>query len=746
MAWRWWWRRRRPWGWRRRRWRRLRTRRPRRPLRRRRRRTRVRRRRWGRRRGRRTYRRRFKKKKRRRKKLVLKQWNPSTIRRCTIKGIIPLVICGNTQAGRNYAIRSDDFISQIESYGGCISTTTWSLKVLWDEHTKMHNTWSYPNTQLDLARFLGSTWYFYRQPHTDFIVCYNTVPPFKINKYTSAFMHPGLMMQRKKRILIPSFDTRPKGRRRVRVNIKPPTLFEDKWYTQEDLCAVNLLSLEVSAATLKHPFCQPQTANICVTFQVLREKYYTNLNVSSTGTEDGNISTEDKKIFQDWLYKDPNLYQTVHTLGQLNPTQKPALYSTDNSKKIPGWNDYLKTVGTTNSFQTGNNSIYGQPNYNPQYTNLTNIRKWFFEQSNTANTIHGSYQKPTNSAVDYHIGKYSPIFLSPHRTNLQFPTAYVDTTYNPLNDHGKGNQIWIQSVTKPTTEFIEKQCKCHLKDLPLWAMFTGYADFVESELGLQEEVYSIYIVVVISPYTSPAMYNKAKPNHGYIFYDSLFGDGKMPSGTGLVPFYYQTRWYPRLRFQLQVMHDIYLTGPFSYKDDLKCTELTAEYKFKFLWGGNMIPEQVLKNPCKSEGSAHTYPDRWRRDVQVVDPTTMGPQWAFHTWDWRRGLFGADAIKRVSQKPDDDEPYYPLPKKPRFFPPTDKGQEQESDSDLQETRSALSLEEAHQEVQEEGQQQQRDLRLRLHQQQRIGVQLRQLMEQIFKTQAGLHINPILLSHV
>uniref|UniRef100_A0AAU7SSV4 Capsid protein n=1 Tax=Alphatorquevirus homin21 TaxID=3048423 RepID=A0AAU7SSV4_9VIRU len=740
MAWTWWWwrrrGRRRPW--RRRRWRRLRPRRTRRTVRRRRRRTTVRRRRWRGRRGRRTYyRRRLKKRRRKRKKLPLTQWNPSTIRRCIIKGMIPMIICGHTTAGRNYALRSDDYISQNRPYGGSFSTTTWSLKVLFDEYQKFHNRWSYPNTQLDLARYKGATFYFYRDKKTDFIVTFNTVPPFKINKYSSCMYHPGmLMMQAKKRILIPSFDTKPRGRKRIKVRLKPPTLFEDKWYTQNDLCDVNLLSFAVTAASFTHPFCPPQTDNTCITFQVLKDFYYPNMSISPQ------TATQDDPTF-DALYSNCTYFQTLHTPAQLNATVKGAQYN----EKIPQ-TDWLSGQGP-GKFTTGNNSIFGFCNYNPDKTKLHEIRKWYFNQENKDNNIHGTYGKPTNNALDYHLGKYSPIFLSPHRTNLQFPTAYQDVTYNPLNDKGKGNQIWFQYCTKPTTEFNEKQCKCHLKDLPLWCMFHGYSDYIESELGIQQEIHNIGIVCVISPYTQPKLMLPNKPNWGLVFYDTTFGDGKMPNGSGLVPVYLQNRWYPRMAFQQQVMHDFSLTGPYSYKDDLQSTVLTVFYKFHFLWGGNMIPEQVIRNPCKADGLDATYPSRLPRDLQIVDPRTVGPKWVFHTWDYRRGLFGEGAIKRVSEKPEDDEYSFQLPKKPRLFPPTDR-EGQEGGFNFQgEIIPPSSDEEADQEaLQEEateGLKQQQQLRQQLRNQQRMGQQLKQLFVQVLKTQAGVHLNPMLLAH-
>nr|UGV43240.1 MAG: ORF1 [Torque teno virus] len=742
MAWRWWWNRRPRRRWTRRRWRRLRTRRPRRPIRRRRRRRRVRRRRWGRRRGRRTfYRRRFKKRRRRRRKLTLKQWNPSTIRKCSIRGTVALVMCGHTKAGRNYALHSEDYVPSLISMGGSFSTTTWSLKALYDEFQKFHNTWSYPNTQLDLARFKGSKWTFYRDPKVDYIVTYYTVPPFKLNKLSSPFLHPGMMMQYKKKILIPSYQTKPKGKGKVTIWIKPPVLFEDKWYTQQDLCPVNLLSLAVSAASFLHPFCPPESDNMCITFQVLQDFYYTQMGVTQmSGTT---LTEADNNIFKNHLYKQASYYQSLHTTGQLNATQKPANYST--SDKIPE-DTWLSTTGSS-GFKTGNNSIYGAPNYRPDYQKLETIRKWFFKQETTDNAIHGSYGKPVYNAVDYHIGKYSPIFLSPYRTNTQFSTAYKDITYNPNTDKGKGNHIWIQSVTKTNTT-LNSQCRCHIQDIPLWAAVTGYAEFCESELN--SEVHNLYICCIICPYTRPQLYNNTDPTQGYVFYDTLFGDGKMPTGTGLVPTWLQSRWYPRLIFQAQVLHDLYLTGPFSYKDDLKSFTISAKYNFKFLWGGTIIPEQVIKNPCKEQDSPFTFTGRQPRDLQVTDPQTMGPEWVFHTWDWRRGLFGENAIKRVSEQPSHDADYYAPPKKPRLFPPTDL-QEQESAFDFtpQELKilSEAPQQSEEEESQEEEQQlQQRELQLRLQEQFRIRHQLQHLFVQVLKTQAGLHINPLFLNPV
>nr|UGV43038.1 MAG: ORF1 [Torque teno virus] len=744
MAWRWWWQRRRRW-WprRRRRWRRLRTRRPGRPVRRRRRRRRVRRRRWGRRRGRRTYTRRRAVRRRRRrprKKLILTQWQPTTIRHCRIRGIAPLIICGHTRSSRNYALHSEDYTSQIKPFGGSFSTTTWSLKVLWDEHQKFLNKWSYPNTELDLSRYKGCTFWFYRDQKTDYVVTWNRNPPFKLNKYSSAFMHPGMIMQAKHKLIVPSFATRPKGRKRYRVRIRPPNMFEDKWYTQEDLCSVGLVSLAVSAASLTHPFCPPLTNNPCITFQVLKDIYYECIGVNSLAE-----NTEKYKNLQNTLYSTCTFFETGQVLAQLNPNFRPAQKSNSNNKLL---GDHVTELKSNGSFYTGNNPVFGMCTYNPSDNVLQKANNWFWNQLQTENNLHSKYGKASLQCMEYHTGIYSSIFLSPQRS-LEFPAAYLDVTYNPNCDRGVGNMIWFQYSTKMDTTFNKQQCKCVLSDIPLWAAFHGYADFIEQELSISAEIHNFGIVCFRCPYTFPPCYSKSTPDKGYVFYDTMFGNGKMPDGSGHIPIYWQQRWFVRLAFQLQVMHDIVMCGPFSYKDDLANTTFTCKYKFDFLWGGNMISKQVLKNPCNRGEELTTYPHRVKRDVQIVDPTSMGPQYIFHTFDWRRGLFGTEAIKRVSEKPTNAAIFTNPFKRPRYLPPTDLAErQQEEGSSSQEERARLHAEgfQVPTSPPQSEQLQQQQLALQLADQQQIGHQLRFIMQQVLKTQAGLQLNPLLFQEL
>nr|UGV42659.1 MAG: ORF1 [Torque teno virus] len=746
-----WWRRRR-WPWRRRwrrrgRRRRVPRRRYRRPLRRYRKRYTVRRRRRRGRRGRprrRLYRRRYTLR-RKRKRLIIKQWQPNNIRKCRITGMLPMVICGHGMSANNYAIRSDDTESMKFSFGGGFSTTTFTLKVLYDQHLRGMNRWSTSNDILDLARYLGCDFYFYRDKHTDYIVQYDTAAPFTIDKDSSPNYHPGVLIKARKKVLVPSYDTHPKGRAKVKIHIEPPKMFVDKWYAQHDLCDVELVSFVVSLASFQHPFCRPQTDNPCVTFQVL-QNFYNSVIGNSVNLTDEKFES----IFRNYLYKYGSFYQQVLVPSYIrkithNPDGSPITQG-GWSSTLSTYNDWVSGTGA-NKFIPGNTSVhYNFCTYNPNYDNLKSLRQYYFhwETIQSVATSHFNAQHvpiaatmPTKDVWEYRIGMFSPIFLSPYRTSPveNWPMAYRDISYNPLNDKAVGNKLWLQSIVKADTQFHIPSCTYVLEDKPLWAMCFGYRDFIKSVKEKQDPDFE-NIVCIICPYTVPPLYDDKNPLMGYVFYDTNFGNGKWLDGSGLVPVEMQSRWRPYLAFQTKVMTDIAMSGPFSYPDELKNTTINAKYKFRFKWGGNMIYQQTIKNPCTEGQDPHSY--RHPRDVQVADPITVGPRYAFHQWDWRRGWLGDKALKRMLQKPLDFE-FYPIaPKRPRLFPPTEaEGEEKQEESSTSEEESILiSQEETPTQLLRV------QLRKQLRDQRELRVQLKHLFHQVLKTQAGVHLNPLL----
>lgn len=142
---------------------------------------------------------------------------------------------------------------------------------------------------------------------------WNRRPPFKLNKLSCPFFHPGMLMQQRHKILIPSFDTKPHGKNKIRVRIKPPTLLEDKWYTQQDLCSVNLAQLVVTAADFQHPFYSPQTNTPTTTFQVLKEMYYDTIGI--VDTQETYNSVNDKNISNTYNQFIDKLVTKLYTTG-----------------------------------------------------------------------------------------------------------------------------------------------------------------------------------------------------------------------------------------------------------------------------------------------------------------------------------------------------------------------------------------------------------------------------------------------
>uniref|UniRef100_A0AAU8H5K1 Capsid protein n=1 Tax=Alphatorquevirus homin13 TaxID=3048415 RepID=A0AAU8H5K1_9VIRU len=773
MAWwgwrrRWWrprWRRRRRWTRRRRR---VPTRRPRRPVRRYRKRRRVRRKRWGRRWTRRG-RLRLRRRRRRRKKIILTQWNPQTTRKCYIRGLMPLIWAGMGSGGKNYAVRSDDYSTA--GFGGSFGTETFSLRVLFDQYQRGFNRWSHTNKDLDLALYYGCRFRFYRHDNVDFIVSFTKNPPMKTNQYTAPLTHPGMLMRAKYKVLIPSRKTRPRGRKYISVSIKPPNLFQHKWYTQSDLCSVSLVQLNLTAADMQHPFGSPLTDTPCISFQVLGDLYNECLNIDlpklltfdkrGPTYEQSSFSNKehlDKLLKQ--LFLNGQYWQTFITGPFIKDQMEAGTYDTY-VNQLQRTTTFIKPTQTHNykpedaaKFVSSADSNYLFVTYHPENIpeKIKEIRDNYFNLETGKNDVYGDNKAQYRSSthlLEYHLGIYSPIFLSPARSNTQMWTAYRDIVYNPLLDKGEGNRIWFQYHTKKDNRYTIGNCHWMIENLPLWSLLHGYREYLESQIKYGDILLEGKVLIT-SPYTMPPLYDPTDPTKGWVPYNDTFGRGKWVDGGGYVPLIERGRWYVMMRYQLDVFHDIVTCGPFAYRDDEKNAQLVAGYTFRFKWGGTAIHSQVIRNPCKDE-QLSPGPRRRPRDVQVVDPQSIGPPWVFHEWDQRRGQFTDSALRRMLLQPIPRSPFAPGPKRPLLFlSPEYHGLAQESDSGSLAKRPRIWQEE---EIQSQTGSEQSEaeaettrqlLERKLREQQLLQLQLQRLTVSLAKTQAGLHINPLLLS--
>lgn len=665
---------------------------------------------------------------RRRKKLVMTQWNPSTVVRCFIVGYLPIIICGQGTSAQNYASHSDD-ITYPGPFGGGMSSMRFTLRILYDQFTRGQNFWTKSNEDLDLARFKGSKWKFYRHKEVDFIVTWETSAPFTDSIVSGPHQHPGIQMLMKRKILIPSFATKPKGKSTITVRIQPPKLMIDKWYPQTEFCEVTLLTIHASACDLRFPFGSPQTDSICIQFLVL------------SGAYTGYISILPNNA------TDTKLNEFVSTNVVTNPTVLNTL-ATPFHFKYP---QFPKVAPQTNQKDSAD-SQDGDPIY--QADQILNIWKqnnaaWWAKDEKAHSNLHSQYNKPVSKALEHHTGLFSPVLLTPSRLNPQFPGLYLTITYNPLTDKGEGNKIWCDPLTKDNFEYSPPQSKYLVENIQLWAAVTGYIDYCTKASKDDSFKYN-YRILIISPYTVPQLHIQTQPNRGFVPYSNNFGWGRMPGGDPIIPIRWRPRWYPCAYHQQEVLEDIFTSGPFAYKGEQKTATLASKYAFKWLWGGNRIFQQVVKDPCSHQQEQAIGPSTKPRTVQVYDPKYQAPEWTFHAWDLRRGLFGRSAIKRVSAKPTTDELLSTGAKRPRLeIPAFQEGQEEsllfrkrkhKAYEDSSQTETEAQSEE------EESPQEQLELLHRIQQQRLLGRNLRCLFQQLTRTQMGLHVDPQLLAQV
>ncbi len=210
----------------------------------------------------------------------------------------------------------------------------------------------------------------------------------------------------------------------------------------------------------------------------------------------------------------------------------------------------------------------------------------------------------------------------------------------------------------------------------------------------------------------------------------------------------RVHWYITITHQTEVLECISQTGPFAYHSDERKAVLTIKYNFRWKWGGNPVFQQILRDPCS--GSSGSGPRRVPRSIQVDDPKYQTPEYIWHAWDFRRGLFSQKGIKRVSEQPTDVDLPTGRGKRPKRDTdgPQEQGQEEGSSSIRRVLQQWLhSSQEQSQESEEEAAQTtlSQELQKQLKQQQLMGKQLRELSLQLAQVQAGGHLHPLLQCH-
>lgn len=662
------------------------------------------------------------------------------VKKCVIRGYMPLLICGTGTTGttyKNYGSHINDN-KKYDPFGGGISTLNFNLKWLFEEYTKHRNTWSRTNDGLELVRYKGCSFKVYRHPTCDFFIKYNRKYPFTDSQLTGPKLHPANIMLEKRKIIVKSYKTKPKGKATKYFRIRPPTLFTDKWYFQRDFCEVPLANLGVSIGNLRFPFCSPQTDNPCIKFQVFSKIFENMLSINP------DLLQSNYQNLINYLNRHWNETQATGTITNFrNPERVATVFNTfkteehikDPKISTDGTNPNKEPLPSTNYYGRVN-SLWGDYVYKKQIVTdfETNAQRYYAARKGN-NPAFSSAQQ-----LNHKTGLFSSIFLSKQRLSPDFPGFYQEVVYNPNNDRGIGNKVWLDICMKQDAKWSPGSTKYPIVDLPLWMVFLGYSDYCAKAIrspGYWKESR----ITIICPYTDPPLYRELDQDQGFVPFDANFGDGKMPDGAPYIPIEYRFKWYICAFHQQNFMNSMAQCGPFAYDGSEKSAVLSAQYKFTFLFGGNPITQQTIKDPCTQ--TTYPFPETSGKPatVQITDPELIDEGYFFKAWDIRRGIFGERAIKRVSAKQIITESLTG-PKRPRLeVPPI-----AEEGSPTHHRGSSLwspfsdktqTSQEENEEEKKETPQIQQQLLSQLQEQKRIKSKLKQLVRELVKTQCHLN---------
>lgn len=399
------------------------------------------------------------------------------MRRLYVRGLFPIVLCGQGTTSKNW-IQHMNEVPKSGPLGGSFSVSRWAMDVLYEQWKLHRNKWSRANGLLDLVKYRGCTFKFWRHEYVDYLVSYSRNSPMTINEMTHMAAHPVNVLQSRHRVIVKSRQTKRRGRPYVRVRIKPPRLLISKWYFQQDFCMTNLLLMTVTACNLKNPWMRVGAVTPCLTFFCLKPSVYTNLSntidQSAQTTMDAQVWGNSTIHWQYWYTRDGQRW--LQKFLKQGKTFKP-----DDLKDQKSWDE--------NGFKETLQKARAE-----EEKDLTQQRKDLGITPNKPDTIPQLWHST---------GLYSTTLLTPERLDPELPVPFVTVRYNPLTDMGIGNWIAVQSVSASQATISGSQYRYLFKEKPLWMLLFGYYDYMRKAEDKFPDFFDAYRLFLRCEYTNP---------------------------------------------------------------------------------------------------------------------------------------------------------------------------------------------------------------------------------------------------
>nr|UGV37661.1 MAG: ORF1 [TTV-like mini virus] len=564
------------------------------------------------RRHRRVRRKKFYKRFKKLKSIKIRQWQPTSIKKCKIEGYLCLFQAGPGRYGNNYALWKESFFPQLYPGGGGWSIQQISLGILYKEHKDYMNYWTRSNTNMNLCRYLGCRIELFREPYTDYVFTYFQNVPKTVNNLFYSSHHPIRLLTHKRKKTIPSFNTQPHKRKPYKTMwIPPPKLMKNQWFFQQHLSDYPLLTFATSACSLTGMFgsCNSISNNVtlyCLDTTVLPTPAF-----------------QYRNSMPNWGYH----LGTNYLYGILKPAQTFT-------------NNYIHDMiylGNTMHQYAGEEIGIKKDNFEQTYTK----EKW-------GNMFYWEYM--SGDAEILLVNK------NPKEINQMATTATtkVDSTwkkqahyifkarYNPFHDKGTGNMVYML----PTYDFSvtnwnpPKDPDLIWSNKPLWLVLWGIEDIIK-RMGKCTNIDMDWILVIKSSYLLPP-----QPHYVILSYDFIHGRGPYDTEREYMTNDDLTNWYPRFKYQRQAIDNLIRSGPaVATGDNCKNIQAKIKYHFFFKWGGLSEPQETIFDP--NSQPITPYPNNLYFSNEINDPQSSITT-EIYPWDFRRDFLTKTATDRIKE--------------------------------------------------------------------------------------------------
>nr|UHK04695.1 MAG: ORF1 [Torque teno midi virus] len=233
--------------------------------------------------------------------------------------------------------------------------------------------------------------------------------------------------------------------------------------------------------------------------------------------------------------------------------------------------------------------------------------------------------------------------------------------YNPAEDTGEGNLIYIVSILHEGWDVPRVDKNLVLEGMPLWLGLFGLVSYLKTIKPLDFLRQCVVVIKSKALYCSPEIGGCDK----YVPIDEEYIQGKKPWDLPITS-YEKQYWYPTIYWQLKTLNALVESGPYipKYSEEVYSNwELKYNYSFYFKWGGPQLPEQDVKNP--QQLNEYNVPDTVQGRIQITNPQKQATETIIHPWDTRRGFIKEAALKRMYEHLETDtefEPYSETTKK------------------------------------------------------------------------------------